>query len=79
MSNNTNFCHHFDNEMTGRGTLAKSDRNGGISDPFAESRKHYGRTVIDRRKVGKTMEILRKVCQNRDLKEGLDTYFDNKK
>ena len=44
----------------------------------AESRKHYGRTVIDRRKVGKTMEIWRKVCQNRDLNEGLDKYFNNK-
>ena len=44
----------------------------------AESRKHYGRAVIDRRKVGKTIEIWRKVCQNKDLKEGLDKYFNNK-
>ena len=44
----------------------------------AESRKHYGRTVIDRRKVCKTMEIWRKVCQNRDLDEGLDKHFNNK-
>ena len=43
-----------------------------------ESRKHYGRTVIDRRKVCKTMEIWRKVCQNRDLEEGLDKHFNNK-
>ena len=45
---------------------------------LAESRKHYGRTVIDRRKVCKTMEIWRKVCQNRDLDEGLDKHFNNK-
>ena len=45
---------------------------------YAESRKHYGRTVIDRRKVCKTMEIWRKVCQNRDLDEGLDKHFNNK-
>ena len=44
----------------------------------AESRKHYGRTVIDRRKVCKTMEIWRKVCQNRDLEECLDKHFNNK-
>ena len=43
-----------------------------------ESRKHYGRTVINRRKVGKTIEIWRKVCQNRDLEEVLDKYFNNK-
>ena len=41
----------------------------------AESRKHYGRTVIDRRKVCKTMEIWRKVCQNRNLEEGFGKMF----
>ena len=50
----------------------------GVWRMHAESRKHYGRTVIDRRKVCRTMEIWRKVCQNRDLEEGLDKYFDNK-
>ena len=53
--------------------MIDSFRTGG-----PESRKHYGRTVIDRRKVCKTMEIWRKVCQNRDLQEGLDKHFNNK-
>ena len=30
MSNITNLCHHFDNEVAARGTLAKTDRNGGF-------------------------------------------------
>ena len=30
MSSNTNLCHHFDNKVAGRGTLAKNDRNGGF-------------------------------------------------
>ena len=30
MSNNTNLCHHFENKVAERGTLAKTDRNGGF-------------------------------------------------
>ena len=30
MSNNNNLCHHFYDKVAGRGTLAKTDRDGGF-------------------------------------------------